>query len=356
MGDVAAGEPEVCTTCTLAGRLTSTDYLMSTFASETAATNVVIFVAVAFFMVASRYLYASKLWCMFHGKRIPSREATGLIVAASKKDDDAVPTTGAQRTAEYTYSIRAALALDDNKALAVAMAGYMFGTGIITKASVSDLNRADGWLNVALVFAWQAIGMVLMEITRIITDRVVVSGISLPKEVVEKRNLAAGIVEACAYVGSGQVISASLSGPANSWTVDILSLLMWFVIGQVSFILFAAIMRCRNHWSFDDEIKNGNSAAALVFGINKITIGMFLSNSIIKSDAILTFVVWFSLGTFVLVALSWVIDVAVIPGSKLDDEIRVDRNWGAAMVVGCMKLGVTMLLNTFLPETCANNT
>jgi uncharacterized membrane protein YjfL (UPF0719 family) len=356
MADAASGEPEVCATCSLADRLASTDYLMSTFASDTAATNLVIFLAVAFFMVASRYVYASKLWCMFNGKRIPSREATGLIVAASKKDDDAAPTGGAQRTAEYAYSLKAALALDDNKALAVAMAGYMFGTGIITKATVSDLNRADGWLNVGLVFAWQAIGMVLMELTRIIADRIIVSGISLPNEVVERRNMAAGIVEACAYIGSGQVISASLSGPSNGWAVDILSLLMWFVIGQTSFIVFAAIMRCRNHWSFSEEIKNGNPAAALVFGINKITIGMFLSNSIIKSDAILTFVVWFTLGTFVLVSLSWVIDVAVIPGSKLDDEIRVDRNWGAAMVVGCMKLGVTMLLNTFLPETCWNST
>jgi uncharacterized membrane protein YjfL (UPF0719 family) len=329
---------------------------MSTFTSETASMNLVICLAVGFFLIASRYVYAAKLWCMFHGKRIPSLEATGSIVAASKKDDDATAASGARQTTGYTYSLKAALALDDNKALAVAMAGYMFGTGIITKATVSDLNRADGWLNVALVFAWQAIGMVLMEITRIITDRVIVSSISLPNEVVEKRNLAAGIVEACAYIGSGQVISASLSGPANSWSVDILSLLMWFVIGQTSFIVFAAIMRCRNHWSFSNEIKNGNSAAALVFGINKITIGMFLSNSIVKSDAILTFVVWFTLGTFVLVSLSWVIDVAVIPGSKLDDEIRVDRNWGAAMVVGCMKLGVTMLLNTFLPETCANLT
>ena len=49
-------------------------------------------------------------------------------------------------------------------------------------------------------------------------------------------------------------------------------------------------------------------------------------------------------------SLSWLIDVAVIPGAKLDDEIRVDRNWGAAIVVGCMKLGVTVLLNTFLPR------
>ena len=202
-------------------------------------------------------------------------EVTGLIAAASKKNDDAVGPSGAARTTRYTYSLKSALALDDNKALAVAMAATCLAQGSSTKATVSDLSRSDGWLNVALIFAWQAIGVALMEITRIITDRIVVSNINLPNEVVQKRNLAAGIVEACAHIGSGQVISASLSGPANSWAVDILSMLMWFVIGQTSFIIFAAVMRCKNNWNFSDEIKNGNHAAALVFGINKITIGIF---------------------------------------------------------------------------------
>ena len=347
--------PDVCTTCTLEGRLTSTEYLEATLGGGAAAFNLVIFFAVAFFMVVSRFIYAAKLWCMYHGKRIPSREKANEVLVAAKKDDD-LAANSSERNSEYAYSLKSALALDDNKALAIAMAGYMFGTGIITKATVSDLNRADGWLNVALVFAWQAIGVVLMEITRLITDHVVVPGLSLPEEVIKKRNIAAGIVEGCAYISSGQVISASLSGPANSWAVDILSVLMWFVVGQASFIAFAALMRCRTPWSLAAGIKSGNAAAATVFGLNKITIAMFLTNAISKSDALLTFAVWFTIGTFVLISTNYIIDVAVIPGAKLGDEIRVDRNWGAALVVGCMKIGVTIMLNTFLPDTCQNLT
>ncbi len=61
-------------------------------------------------------------------------------------------------------------------------------------------------------------------------------------------------------------------------------------------------------------------------------------------------------GTLVLISLGFVIDKIIIPGSKLDDEIRRDQNWGAAIVVGSLKFGMTLLLNTFLPETCQNQT
>ena len=83
---------------------------------------------------------------------------------------------------------------------------------------------------------------------------------------------------------------------------------------------------------------------------------MFLGNSIVKTESVLAYVVWFSLGSFVLVSLSWAIDRLVIPGSELSYEIKTDRNWGAALVVTSMAMGCTFIINTFLPETCDNTT
>ena len=346
-----------CDNCKIGDRLVATQYLDTVFSQGWYA--VVIVVAIVFFMVIARFTYALKLWCMFRGQLIaPMKEVQPL---ASQKDDNALAWAAAaaapvSQTNGYVYSLSNALAIDDNKALAVAMAGYMFATGIITYASVSDLNRSDGWMNVAFVFAWQAIGMFLLEITRLITDKLIIPEISLPNEVIKKRNLAAGIVEACCYITSGQVISASMTGFSHGWAVDMTSVAMWFVVGQVTFMGFSAVMRFRNAWSFGEEIANNNAAAALFFGLNKITIGMFLSNAIMKTDSVLAYVVWFTLGTFILISTQFAIDRLVIPGSQLGYEIKHDKNWGASLVVASMVMAVTTILNTFLPETCQNLT
>jgi len=147
-----------------------------------------------------------------------------------------------------------------------------------------------------------------------------------------------------------------MTGPSNGWGVDLSSVAMWFVIGQLTFMAFAALMRFRNAWSFSEEIANDNAAAALFFGMNKITIGMFLANAIVKTDSVLAYCVWFTLGAFVLLMLEFAIDRLVIPGSQLGFEIKQDRNWGASLVVASMVMGVTTILNTFLPETCQNLT
>jgi len=39
-----------------------------------------------------------------------------------------------------------------------------------------------------------------------------------------------------------------------------------------------------------------------------------------------------------------------------NSEIKRDRNLGAALLVGGVPVGLSFVLNTFLPDTCLNNT
>ena len=324
---------------------------------------IVIAVGILFFMVLARFTYALKLWCMFRNTVIPPRKEDQAALLATtenegEKEGDSTELITGTRAHGYVFDfmLHGALANDDNKALSVAMAGYMFATGIITWASVSNLSKADGWKNVSNVFAWQAIGMLLLEITRLLTDKITIPSLSLPDEVIKKRNLAAGIVEGCSYIGSAQIISSSMFGSSHGWAVDLSGVALWFVVGQISFMVFAAIMRLKNNWDFTQEIAADNAAAALMFGMNKITLAMFLSNAVVKTESVLAYCVWFSLGSILLLSLSWAIDKIVIPGAALGLEIKKDQNWGAALVVTCMAMGITVIFNTILPETCDNTT
>ena len=50
----------------------------------------------------------------------------------------------------------------------------MFGTGLILWGSMTDLDEGT-WKNIGYVFEWQAVGIVFMELARLVNDKLVLS-------------------------------------------------------------------------------------------------------------------------------------------------------------------------------------
>ena len=44
-----------------------------------------------------------------------------------------------------------------------------------------------------------------------------------------------------------------------------------------------------------------------------------------------------------------VVDHLVLPGDKLDIEIKRDRNWGAALIEGAVAVGIAFVLHVYVP-------
>merc|ERR1711871_297488 len=131
---------------------------------------------------------------------------------------------------------------------------------------------------------------------------------------------------------------------------------MFFLLGQIIFLITDKVMIKFDHFDFNNEIKHGNAAIGVYYALNHITIGQLVSNCILKTDSLLAFFSWFVFGTIIIVALHVLIHKILLPGSTLQQEIVVDRNWGAAIVYGVIPLGVSVYINTFLPLTCENLT
>ena len=153
-----------------------------------------------------------------------------------------------------------------------------------------------------------------------------------------------------------RVVMAAVSGDPTTLGIDLTASAMWFFLGQLCFCLYAYVIRTVNAWDFLLEVKAGNPAAAILFGLQNVTIGSIVSNSISKSDSLLAFVVWFLFGGVAVYLLQIAIDKIVFPNQTLAHEVKADRNWGAALVCGAIPLGVSFVLNTFLPSTCDNTT
>lgn len=312
--------------CTLGERLTDTKYMMKNlFIWE----NLVFLVLLFFFVFIARWTFQIKLWL------------------ALKSSGDF----------KFGEGFAKALTTDDNKALALSFAGYLFATGLILWSSLTGLGPDSGE-NIGLMVLYQVVGVVLLEVARLVNDKLLIRNLDNNVEIVKQHNIAVGAAEAGSYVGTGLAISASISGIPGVFGEDLAVTLMWFVLGQVGFIAFAALINTRLYAGFDfyDEMRKANAAAGVLYGLNLVAIGNLISNSIFKSDSLVVFFVWYALGGIVLLGARFLVDKLIIPSQTMQHEIEHDKNWGAALLIGGVPIGLTFILNTFLPDTCANDT
>ncbi len=252
------------------------------------------------------------------------------------------------------YDLNEQLTTVDNKAIALSFAGYIFALGIILYGVLSsdstltpsgnvqkDLLKDLG--NTAL---WGLIGIGLLQVARIINDKLLLYQFNNMKELVEDKNVGTGAVQCGAYIGSALMIRAVLTdGEDAGFIVSLVATLVYFVIGQLAFIAFSRMYQITSRFDLHGEIEKDNVAAGVGFGMTLTAVGMVLSGYIIKFDSLIGLVVWFFISAFLLLTCRYLVDKVILPGSLLDEEVSRDHNWGAAMVEGSAAIGLAMLLN-----------
>ncbi len=95
----------------------------------------------------------------------------------------------------------------DNVAVGVATAGLLVAVGNIVRLSLSG--ELGTWQEDLTSFAvYVGIGLVMLPVMRIITDRLMVPGVKLNDELVgqERPNVGAGVIEAFSYVAASMLI------------------------------------------------------------------------------------------------------------------------------------------------------
>ncbi len=251
------------------------------------------------------------------------------------------------------YKLNEQLTEVDNKAVALSFSGYILALGIIlwgvlsTDSSITPTGSMSRDLIANLVDTaiWGGIGIVLLQIARLINDKILLYQFNNTKELVEDKNVGTGAVQCGTYIGSAFIIRAALSGEATeSFLVSLTSTLVFFILGQLAFILFSKLYQIVSRYDLHGEIEKDNVAAGVSFGMTLTAVGVVLSGYILRSDSIVGLALWFVLSAFLLLVLRYVVDKLLLPGKILDEEISQDRNWGAALVEGSAALGLALIL------------
>jgi uncharacterized membrane protein YjfL (UPF0719 family) len=138
-----------------------------------------------------------------------------------------------RRGKEPAFRLAEELTKRDNPALAIDFASFLLSICIITRGSLDGLQPGiDDARYFGSFFAYQAIGCVVLTITRILNDKLMLRKVKNVDAMIEDRSIAVGCVEGGQTVATAIIFSASASGGGPFGEGVALTLLYW-LFGQV---------------------------------------------------------------------------------------------------------------------------
>lgn len=122
-------------------------------------------------------------------------------------------------------------------------------------------------------------------------------------------------MEAGSYIASGFIISACITLD-DGW----LSVL-FYLAGEFALMVFSYLYQMST--SYDDErsIRSRNVASGLHWGLSLAALGLFLGRALQLSQSIVVFLVWFGLGTPILLAVTKIVNLVIFPTLNVEDEL-----------------------------------
>jgi uncharacterized membrane protein YjfL (UPF0719 family) len=250
------------------------------------------------------------------------------------------------------YKLNEQLVEVDNRAVAVAFAGYLLGLGIILEGVVSQEStnmatgsaRRDLLLDVGDTLLWGVIGIVLLQLARLINDKLLLNTFSNTKELVEDKNVGTGAVEFGSFVGSALIIRVLLMGEGHGILTSIVETVVYFLAAQAIFVLFGKVYQMVTRYDVHKEIERDNAAAGVSLGLSLIAVSVLVSSYLSRYDSLPGLALWFLIGTVLLLGCRYLVDKFLLPGRLLDDEVGTDRNWGAALIEGGSAVALAALI------------
>jgi uncharacterized membrane protein YjfL (UPF0719 family) len=238
----------------------------------------------------------------------------------------------------------------DNPAFGLAIAGYYAAVVFIYVAAAGaaplpmDAGTRAVMAAMAADVAWAVAGILALNLSRWTLDRLLVSGIRNDREIADRQNLAAGVLESGGYIASGMILGGAIRQPGGTiWTT-----LALFVLGQCALVLMGHLYQ---RWTgyIASEIRAGNFAAGIAFAMTLVALALLmlkaLSGEFVSWPVNLSFFAFDAVaGLLLLMLLRWVSDAALLPNARIAEEIVRDRNVNVGLIEGVLAVGIAALI------------
>jgi len=260
--------------------------------------------------------------------------------------------------AKYALQLLSPYALDeemttkDNPAFGLAVSGYYAGVVLIyiaAAAAAGPLPAESGPRGVVVALAsdlaYALCGVLALNASRWVFDRVLVSHVRNDTEIATNRNTGAGALECGAYLASAIVLGGAIRQPgANVWVAAAL-----FVLGLIALLLTGRLYQWLAGYDLAGEIRSGNLAAGVAFGMTLCALALLMVRAVAgEYVSWIRNLTWFAIdaliGLLLLLVLRWVTDAALLPHARIADEIARDRNVNVGLIEGVLAVGIAAII------------
>ena len=247
------------------------------------------------------------------------------------------------------FVLRTELIERDNLAVAAAVAGYYLGVVIVLGGVVSgpaSFNLLDDVIALAL---FGLLGIVLLNLSAWINDKVVFRRFDNEREIVEDRNVGVGVIEGGNYVAVGLITAGALSGEGG-----VASGMAFWVAGLAALVIAGLLYDRVTSYDLHEQVERGNVAVAIAFAGVLVGFGNIIrlagEGDFVSWNASLTGFGYYAVVGLVLLPLVRLFaDKVLLPGARLSDELLQDSpNLGAGVIEATSYLAASMLIGLTL--------
>ena len=253
------------------------------------------------------------------------------------------------------YKINNQLRTKDNVALGLSITGYYLGIVIVFVGAVyQDFTPivADGlgfttdyWQDVLEVFVTSLVGIVVLNVARIVVDRLVLHRFSTERKIIDDQNVGTGAVEAGVYIAAALVIAGSVSGEGGGPETSF----AFAGLGLVVLVLYTLFYELTTSFNIHEQIDKNNTAVGVALAGNLVAIGIVVLKAVFGDfvgweEALAGFITFAAFGFGLLLAMRLIVDFVMFPRVKVADELAIDRNLGVALIESAVVVSASLIL------------
>ncbi|MBT4989288.1 MAG: DUF350 domain-containing protein [Rickettsiales bacterium] len=243
-----------------------------------------------------------------------------------------------------SYNINDELVKKDNVAVALTMSGYYLATSFIFVGALigPTVNFVTDLISVTI---FSLLGLVFLNVSRWVTDKVILRKFCNVTELTKNNNIAVASVQFGTYIATGLIAAGAISGEGGG----IISSLIFFVLGQAVLLIFSLIYNFLTPYCIHQELAKKNLAAGVAFSGSMIALGIIILNGIAgnflswKQD-IISFLLASGIAFIFLPIIRIIMDRIVVSGRNLSAEISEDKSVGAGFIEASVAISFALIL------------
>jgi uncharacterized membrane protein YjfL (UPF0719 family) len=253
------------------------------------------------------------------------------------------------------------LAHKDNFAFGVSLAGATLGVAIMLTGVATGGFAPTYVEEVTVLVVYSVVGLAMMWLTRLISDRIVLPGFSVRQEIHEG-NIAVAIVDGGNIIATAIMVRAVIVWSGGSLVEALQAVVVGYVVSQIvlaatGFYRVSLYARRNQGQKLQDAVRGGNVALALRFvGFQAgVALAVSAASQLVVYDPagqpVIQALIWgaFSVGMAVIVILlSLLAEKCVLTRIDVAAEVDEQRNLGVGLTEVAVYIGIGLLLNAFL--------